>query len=91
MYTEGQQNYGYADLAQMNLEDARRVFAVYDEAQKGVIQATDLRTLMNDMGYSIANDISMDNYFTSIFETAKNGSISFDEFVKTHNEVMEMS
>eukprot|EP00826_Nyctotherus_ovalis_P053807 TRINITY_DN7021_c0_g1_i1.p1 TRINITY_DN7021_c0_g1~~TRINITY_DN7021_c0_g1_i1.p1 ORF type:complete len:139 (-),score=27.37 TRINITY_DN7021_c0_g1_i1:119-535(-) len=93
VYTDGQQSYGYSDLAQLNLEDARRVFTAYDDTHKGVIQAADLRTLMSDMGYSIVNNAEMDNYFTEIIENSNktaDGVLSFDEFVRVNNEIVEM-
>ena len=54
----------------MNTDDARRVFSAYDD-KKGTIPATIIKEIMIDMGYEIANNPNMNNYFKKVSKSAE--------------------
>eukprot|EP00826_Nyctotherus_ovalis_P000663 TRINITY_DN10006_c0_g1_i7.p1 TRINITY_DN10006_c0_g1~~TRINITY_DN10006_c0_g1_i7.p1 ORF type:complete len:206 (-),score=69.67 TRINITY_DN10006_c0_g1_i7:109-726(-) len=84
------QSYDLPDLPQQNLEDARRVFSVYDDEKKGSISVAELPSIFSDLGYPTE---AMSTYFGQLCKRAEEstGTVYFDEFVRVHNEVVDLS
>lgn len=77
IYSNGQQAYTEADLAQLNLEDAHRVFAIYDDSRKGMIPANELKLIISDMGYNQVNEPILLDYFEEINKQADIKNVFF--------------
>eukprot|EP00831_Metopus_contortus_P008842 TRINITY_DN13408_c0_g1_i2.p1 TRINITY_DN13408_c0_g1~~TRINITY_DN13408_c0_g1_i2.p1 ORF type:complete len:161 (-),score=36.71 TRINITY_DN13408_c0_g1_i2:198-680(-) len=87
-----EQPFQLSDICQHNLEDAKSVFAIYDEFNCGSIPAEALIEVFSDMGFSFASDPSYTIYFSKIIDSAKkvsSGYVNFEDFVRIHNELID--
>lgn len=59
------------ELCQLNIDDAKRVFSIYDDAHCGMLPAEEIRPALADMGYSFVEGPEFDKYIADAVKKSR--------------------
>jgi Ca2+-binding EF-hand superfamily protein len=93
VFKDKKEKINFEKLVRHNLEDAKKIFDMYDENQNGFIEYNELAQLFIDAGLKdCMDDETFEDFLQEQFEKYDangDGVISYEEFIHIHNNLLD--